>query len=107
MDESQVLAKPRDAHASRGTSTPMRGLGGRLQAGAPFLDAVERAWASASRRRLVPQNFEQAAQRYAQLRRVSPVMLRASSRPGTLTDEVSNVRRCSPLPSIRQLDHAC
>jgi len=25
---------------------PMRDLGGRLQAGAPFLDAVERAWAS-------------------------------------------------------------
>ena len=67
----QAMHQSRDAHASRGTSTPMRGLGGRLQAGAPFLDAVERAWASASRRRLVPQNFEQAAQRYAQLRRVS------------------------------------
>ena len=34
-------------------------------------------------------------------------MLRASSRPGTLTDEVSNARRCSSLRSIRRVDRGC
>ena len=68
-------------------------LGGRLQAGAPFLDAVERADASATCRRLVSQDIVQAAQRCSAASEDQPAMLRASSRPGILTVDVSNARR--------------
>ena len=68
-------------------------LGGRLQAGAPFLDAVGRADASATCRRLVSQDIVQAAQRCSAASEDQPAMLRASSRPGILTVDVSNARR--------------